>query len=56
MLSPATASRPGAPCPVLAALDGVPGWEAKLSRFVTRWVDRSEDLLRTRAAGLNARC
>ena len=40
--------------PVVAALDGVPGWEAKLSRFVARWVDRSEDLLRTRAAGLNA--
>ena len=40
--------------PVVAALDGVPGWEAKLSRFVSRWVDRSEDLLRTRAAGLNA--
>ncbi len=40
--------------PVIAALDGVPGWEAKLSRFVERWVGRSEDLLRTRAAGLNA--
>ena len=40
--------------PVIAALDGVPGWEAKLSRFVERWVARSEDLLRTRAAGLNA--
>ena len=40
--------------PVIAALDGVPGWEAKLSRFVARWVSRSEDLLRTRAAGLNA--
>ena len=40
--------------PVVAALDGVPGWEAKLGRFVARWVDRSEDLLRTRAAGLNA--
>ena len=40
--------------PVVAALDGVPGWEAKLSRFVERWVSRSEDLLKTRAAGLNA--
>ena len=40
--------------PVIAALDGVPGWEDKLSRFVERWVSRSEDLLRTRAAGLNA--
>ena len=40
--------------PVVAALDGVPGWEAKLSRFVERWVNRSEDLLKTRAAGLNA--
>ena len=40
--------------PVIAALDGVPGWEAKLSRFVGRWVNRSEDLLKTRAAGLNA--
>ena len=40
--------------PVIAALDGVPGWEVKLSGFVERWVSRSEDLLRTRAAGLNA--
>ena len=40
--------------PVIAALDGVPGWEAKLSRFVERWVARSDDLLRIRAAGLNA--
>lgn len=40
--------------PVVAALDGVPGWEGKLARFVERWVGRSEDLLRTRAAGLNA--
>ena len=40
--------------PVVAALDGVPGWEVKLGRFVARWVNRSEDLLRTRAAGLNA--
>ena len=40
--------------PVVAALDGVPGWERKLSGFVERWVGRSEDLLRTRAAGLNA--
>ena len=36
------------PCP------GVPGWEVKLGRFVARWMSRSEDLLRTRAAGLNA--
>ena len=40
--------------PVIAALDGAPGWERKLARFVERWVSRSEDLLKTRAAGLNA--
>ena len=40
--------------PVVAALDGSPGWEHKLSKFVDRWVERSEDLLRTRAAVLNA--
>ena len=38
---------------VVAALDGVPGWELKLARFVERWVGRSEALLRTRAAALN---
>ena len=32
----------------------MPGWEVKLGRFVARWMSRSEDLLRTRAAGLNA--
>ena len=39
--------------PVVAALDGAEGWEHKLARFVERWVGRSEDLLKTRAAGLN---
>ena len=39
--------------PVVVALDGAEGWEAKLARFVERWVGRSEDLLRARAAGLN---
>ena len=39
--------------PVVAALDGVPGWERKLARFVERWIARSEDLLKTRAAALN---
>ena len=39
--------------PVVAALDGAPGWERKLARFVERWVGRSEELLRARAAGLN---
>ena len=39
--------------PVVAALDGAVGWEHKLTRFVERWVGRSEDLLKTRAAGLN---
>ena len=39
--------------PVAAALDGAPGWEDKLSRFVERWVGRSEDLLKSRAAALN---
>ena len=40
--------------PVVAALDGSPGWERKLAKFVDRWVERSEDLLKTRAAVLNA--
>ena len=39
--------------PVVAALDGVVGWEVKLSRFVERWVGRSDELLRARAAFLN---
>ena len=39
--------------PVVAALDGAPGWELKLGRFVERWVGRSEELLRSRAAALN---
>ena len=39
--------------PVAAALDGAPGWEDKLGRFVERWVGRSEDLLKSRAAVLN---
>ena len=39
--------------PVVAALDGAPGWEKKLARFVERWVGRSEELLRARAAALN---
>ena len=39
--------------PVVAALDGVVGWEVKLSRFVERWVGRSDELLRARAAVLN---
>ena len=40
--------------PVIAALDGVPQWEIRLSRFVDRWVIRSEALLKARAAVLNA--
>ena len=39
--------------PVVAALDGAQGWEKKLARFVERWVGRSEELLRARAAALN---
>ena len=39
--------------PVVAALDGAPGWERKLARFVERRVGRSEALLRARAAVLN---
>ena len=39
--------------PVAATLDGAPGWEDKLARFVERWVGRSEDLLKSRAAALN---
>ena len=40
--------------PVVAALDGAPGWERKLALFVDRWVGRSEALLRARAAVLNS--
>lgn len=39
--------------PVVAALDGLPGWERKLGRFVERWAERSEALLKARAAVLN---
>ena len=39
---------------VVAALDGQPGWPAKLSGFVDRWTARSERTMRARAAGLNA--
>lgn len=39
--------------PVVAALDGTAGWERKLGGFVERWVGRSEDVLRSRAAVLN---
>lgn len=39
--------------PVVAALDGTAGWEEKLGRFVARWVGRSEEVLRSRAAVLN---
>lgn len=39
--------------PVVAALDGVPGWDTKLSRFVDRWILRSEALMKTRSAAIN---
>ncbi len=39
--------------PVVAALDGVPAWDVKLSRFVDRWIDRSEALMTARAAAIN---
>ena len=39
--------------PVVAALDGTAGWEQKLGRFVARWVGRSDEVLRSRAAVLN---
>lgn len=39
--------------PVVAALDGIPDWEIKLSRFVDRWVRRSEALMKARAMVLN---
>ena len=39
--------------PVVAALDGVPAWDVKLSRFVDRWILRSESLMRARSAAIN---
>ena len=39
--------------PVVAALDGVPEWDTKLSRFVDRWILRSESLMRSRSAAIN---
>ena len=39
--------------PVVAALDGVPEWDAKLSRFVDRWIMRSEALMKARSAVIN---
>ena len=39
--------------PVVAALDGVPDWDTKLSRFVDRWILRSEALMRARSAAIN---
>ena len=39
--------------PVVAALDGTAGWERKLGGFVKRWVGRSEEILRSRAAVMN---
>lgn len=39
--------------PVVAALDGTAGWERKLGGFVERWVGRSEEVLRSRAAVMN---
>ena len=36
------------------ALDGQPGWPAKLAGFVDRWAARSERTMQARAAGLNA--
>ena len=39
---------------VVAALDGQPGWPAKLSGFVDRWTARSERTMQARAGGLNA--
>ena len=39
--------------PVVAALDGVPDWETKLSRFVDRWVRRSEATMKARSAVIN---
>ena len=39
--------------PVVRALDGVPEWHVKLSRFVDRWILRSEALMRARSAAIN---
>ncbi len=39
--------------PVVAALDGVPDWDTKLSRFVDRWILRSEALMKARSAAIN---
>ena len=39
--------------PVVAALDGVPEWDTKLSRFVDRWIMRSEALMKARSAAIN---
>ncbi len=39
--------------PVVAALDGVPEWDVKLSRFVDRWIARSESLMRARSHAIN---
>ena len=39
--------------PVVAALDGTAGWERKLGGFVERWVGRSDEILRSRAAVMN---
>ncbi|MDE0201454.1 MAG: hypothetical protein OXK73_03350 [Rhodospirillaceae bacterium] len=39
--------------PVVAALDGVPDWDVKLSRFVDRWILRSESLMQARSAAVN---
>ena len=39
--------------PVVRALDGVPDWDVKLSRFVDRWIQRSESLMRARSAAIN---
>ena len=39
---------------VVAALDGTKGWEGRLAGFVDRWTVRSEELLKRRAAVLNA--
>lgn len=39
--------------PVVAALDGTAGWERKLGGFVERWVGRSDEVLRSRAALMN---
>lgn len=40
--------------PLVGALDGTAGWEEKLGQFVERWVNRSDSVLRSRAAVMNA--